>query len=143
MHAASVLKVSMEFHSGFPSPRSSDQSTHSTNSKAYRQRICLPFVHRESRISPALTPAQDSLYSSRKEAREMNFYKWLTVIGGVLTLCGILTAFIWSKYTRALWVKRERASLSSLQTRTARNGKKRNAYFGGLTSPELVCLLVL
>jgi hypothetical protein len=46
MHAASVLKVSMEFHSGFPSPRSSDQSTHSTISKTYRQRIrfALPLV---------------------------------------------------------------------------------------------------
>src|SRR5262245_50523046 len=46
MHAASVLKVSMEFHSGFPSPRSSDQSTHTTISRTYRQRIrfALPLV---------------------------------------------------------------------------------------------------
>jgi hypothetical protein len=32
----------------------------------------------------------------------MNFYKWLTVIGGVLTLFGILTAFMSSKYTESL-----------------------------------------
>ena len=32
----------------------------------------------------------------------MNFYKWLTVSGGVLTLCGILTAFISSRYTESL-----------------------------------------
>jgi uncharacterized membrane protein len=29
----------------------------------------------------------------------MNFYKWLTVIGGVLLVSGLLTAFISSHYT--------------------------------------------
>jgi hypothetical protein len=46
----------------------------------------------------------------------MNFYKWLTVIGGVLTLCGILTALYRVSIQRALWVKREKALLSGLQT---------------------------
>ena len=29
----------------------------------------------------------------------MNFYKWLTIAGGVLTLVGLLTAFLSSHYT--------------------------------------------
>jgi hypothetical protein len=29
----------------------------------------------------------------------MNFYKWLTVVGGMVTLCGVLTAFISSRNT--------------------------------------------
>jgi hypothetical protein len=64
----------------------------------------------------------------------MNFYKWLTVIGGVLLVCGLFTAFISSKYTSSVVGEAQKGVAVLAPDLGSRNGKKRNVYFGGLTS---------
>jgi hypothetical protein len=61
----------------------------------------------------------------------MNFYKWLAVIGGVLVVSGLLTAFISGHYSeRVMSEARKEVPIDA----DSPDGCKNEPFFGGLTS---------